>query len=85
MTTSKYPQACFETGLTCESCTEATARELAQACPGLNGKLVNQLFVQIHTYDACSRMRSHFGKAYAKARGFHNQTAGRQLTVAAVA
>jgi hypothetical protein len=61
------PAHCVEVGLNCESCTESSARELAQACPELPGKLVKQLFVQIHAYTACSRMYGNFSRAYAAA------------------
>ena len=62
-----YPQACVETGLNCENCTSATARELARACPGLPPSSIAQLFVQIHVHSACSRMHRHFAKAYGEA------------------
>lgn len=62
-----YPALCVEVGLNCESCTEASARELARACPDLPGKSVKQLFVQIHEYPACLPMRGNFFKAYAEA------------------
>jgi len=58
---------CVELGLNCESCTAASARELAQACPELPGKLVKQLFIQIHAYSACTRMYGNFSRAYAAA------------------
>ena len=61
------PALCVEVGLNCESCTQASARELAQACPELPGKLVKQLFVQIHAYSACTRMYGNFSRAYAAA------------------
>jgi hypothetical protein len=54
-------------GLNCESCTEASARQLRASCPNLPNKLVSQLFVQIHVYPACSRMHGNFTRAYAKA------------------
>lgn len=60
-----YPHLCREVGLNCESCTEASARELARACPGLRGKMIGQLFVQIHPHSACSAMHGHFARAYA--------------------
>jgi hypothetical protein len=62
-----YPHLCIKVGLNCESCTEATARELARACPGLRGGAVGQLFVQIHTHAACAHMHAHFARAYADA------------------
>lgn len=63
-TESSLPQLCMEVGLDCVTCTSATARELAQACPGLPGKLVAQLFVQIHIHSACARMHRNFTQAY---------------------
>jgi hypothetical protein len=66
MTTSasNLPPVCVEVGLDCYTCTASTARELAKACPGLPGKLVAQLFVQIHTHPACARMHRNFAQAY---------------------
>ena len=62
-----YPQICSEVGLTCESCTEASARQLAAVCKGLVGKAVGQLFVQIYTHSACAPMHSHFAACYKEA------------------
>jgi hypothetical protein len=62
-----FPAVCVEVGLNCESCTEMTARQLRASCPDLPGKLVRQLFVQIHVYPACSRMHENFALAYARA------------------
>src|SRR6185369_4573912 len=61
---SDYPRLCLEVGLTCEVCTEATATQLAQACKGLRGKMIGQMFVQIHPDPACARMHSHFAETY---------------------
>jgi hypothetical protein len=58
---------CTAVGLDCESCTAASAHELACTCPGLRPKMVGQLFVQIYTEPACSRMHAHFARAYAQA------------------
>jgi hypothetical protein len=62
-----YPEECRAVGLACEPCVESNARELASACPGLRGKWVGQLFVQIYTESACARMHTHFVRAYAQA------------------
>ncbi|HEV1285968.1 MAG TPA: hypothetical protein VNU44_11665 [Bryobacteraceae bacterium] len=59
-----YPRICHEVGLDCETCTEGTARHLAKVCKGLKGKLIGQLFVQIYTDPACSKMHGHFAQAY---------------------
>ena len=59
-----YPNACVEVGLTCEECTSNTAREVAQLCKGLRGKMLGQMFVQLYPQPACSRMYSHFAQAY---------------------
>jgi len=64
---ARYPEECRAVGLTCETCTETSARELASACPGLRGKQVGQLFVQIHSHPACAGMHAHFARAYAAA------------------
>ncbi|HWZ33340.1 MAG TPA: hypothetical protein VNX18_18490 [Bryobacteraceae bacterium] len=66
-TDANYPQLCFEVGLTCEGCTAETARQLAQACKGLRGKAIGQLFVQIHPHSACARMHRHFSACYLEA------------------
>ena|SRR5579884_4021723 len=63
-TASQLPELCLQEGLDCTSCTASTARELARACPGLPAKLVAQLFVQIHTNVACSRMHRNFLGTY---------------------
>jgi len=77
-----YPQLCFQVGLTCESCTEETATQLASACKGLRGKSVGQLFVQIHPHPACARMHSHFAEAY---RAASAQPRARAMAAAAFA
>lgn len=59
-----YPQICTEIGLDCHTCIEGTARNLARVCKGLRGKMIGQLFVQIYTDPACSRMHAHFAAAY---------------------
>jgi hypothetical protein len=61
------PDICIQEGMDCHSCTASTARELARACPSLPGKLITQLFVQIHTYPACARMHANFTRAYSEA------------------
>lgn len=65
--TYETPESCSEVGLDCRSCTEASAGQLAQACPGMNGKMVGQLFVQLHVQPGCSKMHAHFAKAYRQA------------------
>ena len=74
-----YPRICFEVGLSCEACTESTGRALAQACEGLPGRSIAQLFVQIHPHPACARMHAHFATSYREA------AADRRLAAAAVA
>ena len=64
---NNYPRICSEVGLTCESCTRATARELAAVCKGLRGKAVGQLFVQIYPNSACAPMHSYFAAQYREA------------------
>ena len=59
-----YPQICFEVGLSCETCTGGTARQLAAVCKGLRGRAVGQLFVQLYPNPACSPMHSHFAACY---------------------
>ena len=62
-----YPEICAQVGLDCKACTEGTARNLAKVCKGLKGKIVGQMFVQIHTDPACSKMHGHFTNAYLEA------------------
>jgi hypothetical protein len=62
-----YPNVCFEVGLTCELCTAAAARQLAQCCKGLRGKMIGQLFVQLYPNSACARMHSRFADFYREA------------------
>ena len=62
-----YPRVCSEVGLSCESCTSATARELAAICKGLRGKAIGQLFVQIYHNSACAPMHSYFAGQYREA------------------
>jgi hypothetical protein len=59
-----YPRLCIQVGLTCEACTGETARQLAEACRGLRGKMIGQLFVQIHPHSACAPMHARFAEAY---------------------
>ena len=64
---NNYPQVCLEVGLTCETCTAGTARQLAALCKGLRGKMIGQLFVQIHPHPACAPMHAHFAERYLEA------------------
>jgi len=64
---NNYPQLCFEVGLTCQECTSETARQLVKICKGLRGKMIGQLFVQIHPHSACARMHAHFAGVYREA------------------
>jgi len=64
---NNYPQLCMDVGLTCKVCTAETAQQLAQSCKGLSGKMIGQLFVQIHPHSACSRMHANFAAAYREA------------------
>lgn len=64
---NSYPQICLDIGLTCEVCVAGSARELAQCCKGLRGKMIGQLFVQIYPTPACARMHSHFADVYREA------------------
>ena len=62
-----YPRICLEEGLTCETCTAGTARNLAALCKGLRGKMIGQLFVQLHPHAACAPMHRHFAERYREA------------------
>jgi len=59
-----YPRICTEVGLTCEGCTESTARDLAAVCKGLQRKNIIQLFVQLYPHSACAPMHRHFAASY---------------------
>jgi hypothetical protein len=58
------PALCIQEAIDCQECSSSTAKELARACPGLPGKLITRLFVQIHTYPACGLMHANFTRAY---------------------
>jgi hypothetical protein len=58
---------CIQEAIDCHACTSSSAQELARACPGLPGKLITRLFVQIHTYPACGLMHANFTRAYIEA------------------
>jgi hypothetical protein len=79
---NNYPQLCFEVGLTCEACTRETATQLAQCCKGLRGKMVGQLFRQLHPDPACARMHAHFAESY---RVASSEAASETLAMAACA
>jgi hypothetical protein len=59
-----YPRLCVEVGLTCKVCTAESARQLAQVCKGLRGKMIGQLFVQVYPHSACAPMHAHFAESY---------------------
>lgn len=63
------PAFCVQDGTDCHACVSSTAQELARACPGLPGKLITRLFMQIHTYPACGLMHANFTRAYNEADG----------------
>jgi hypothetical protein len=71
-----YPRICFESGLTCEVCTDSTATQLAQVCKGLRGKAIGQLFVQIHPHSACARMHARFAASYREASAGSSKAMG---------
>jgi hypothetical protein len=58
------PAFCSREEIDCQACTCSSGEELARACPGLPGKLITRLFVQIHTYPACGLMHANFMRAY---------------------
>jgi hypothetical protein len=81
-----YPGICHQVGLDCETCTETTARNLAKICKGLKGKMIGQLFVQIYSDPACSKMHEHFASAYLAAElRMPMATATSRIAIAAVA
>ena len=80
-----YPNVCLEVGLTCESCVSNTAREVAQVCKGLRGKMLGQMFVQLYPHSACSPMHSHFAQAYRDASPREAMSEVIPIRIAAVA
>lgn len=60
-------QICHDTGLSCEACSTASARNLARVCPGMRGKMIGQLFVQLYPDPVCAPMHAHFATAYRNA------------------
>jgi hypothetical protein len=67
LSNDNIPQICSEVGLTCETCTADSARNLAAVCKGLPGKMVAQLFVQIYPNSACAPMHRRFAAHYQEA------------------
>lgn len=78
-----YPRICQEVGLTCEACTAETARQLAEACIGLRGKMIGQLFVQIHPHSACAPMHAHFASCYREASPERKEPSSERLMMRA--
>jgi len=66
---SGLPELCIQEQLDCVSCTNSTAKELADACPRLPARAVARLFVQIHPHPGCARMLRNFNRAYSEAVG----------------
>jgi len=67
LSNDNIPQICSEVGLTCETCTADSARNLAAVCKGLPGKMIAQLFVQIYPNSACAPMHRRFAAHYREA------------------
>ena len=65
------PHTCYQVGLNCRDCTAESARQVAQACKGLRGGMIGQLFVQIYSDPACAPMHSHFAASYRDASRVH--------------
>jgi hypothetical protein len=83
---NSYPEFCHEVGLACEPCVEAAAQNLAKVCKGLQGQRIGQMFVQIHSDPACSKMHARFTAAYlAASKECQPVMSERPLLMAAVA
>jgi hypothetical protein len=80
-----YPNVCEEVGLTCETCTSNTGRELARVCKGLRGKALGQMFVQLYPHPACSKSHGNFAQAYRDASPRPAMSETFPVTIAAVA
>ena len=65
--TDNLPQICSEVGLTCDSCTAGTARQVAAICKGLHGKAIGQMFVQLYPNAACAPAHKMFAAHYESA------------------
>ena len=65
--TDNLPQICSEVGLTCDSCTAGTARQVAAICKGLRGKAISQMFVQLYPNPACAAAHKLFAVHYESA------------------
>jgi len=79
LSNDNIPQLCSDVGLTCESCTAETARNLAAVCKGLPGKMVAQLFVQIYPNSACAPMHRRFAAHYQEASAALAETVAEQV------
>jgi hypothetical protein len=82
---NNYPALCHEVGLTCETCTAETARQLARVCQGLRGKMIGQLFVQIHPHSACAPMHAHFAECYREASQERTEPPSQPMAMSAAA
>lgn len=67
LATETLPQICSEVGLTCQSCTAETARQVAAVCKGLRGKAIGQMFVQLYPNAACAPAHKMFAAHYESA------------------
>src|SRR5579872_131438 len=65
--TETLPQICSEVGLSCQSCTAETARQVAAVCKGLRGKAIGQMFVQLYPNAACAPAHKMFAAHYESA------------------
>lgn len=67
LTEENRPHSCFALGLECESCVEASARQVAAICQTLGGSRASDVFFQIFADPACAGMRPRFEAAYRQA------------------
>ena len=55
---------CSHEGLSCDTCVEFAARNLASVCVELEGKALERLYLQLYTKRGCRRMFRSFEALY---------------------
>lgn len=62
-----HPDYCVELGLECRSCTECSARQLANLCATLGGTRLESTFFRMYPAPGCAGMLTSFVQSYFEA------------------
>jgi len=62
--TDHHPDTCSTLGLECGSCMRNAAASVAQICGGLDGRAIQQIFVQLYPSSGCRPMAATFEAEY---------------------